>query len=497
MIRKENSPYVSIQDYIPLPSGEFQYSRYFMETRLAVVLEHAENHIISGICDTEDTELMETLRHYHGVEISFKKILREDLFEYLGKLHSSRLTDGIPDKRTDEGKLLLDEITDNAPVINLVNSIIMEAIRKNASDIHIEAFEKAVNVRYRIDGVLDIHNRLNPSLFPPISSRIKIMAGLNIMEKRMPQDGRISVSLGSRIRDIRVSVVPTAYGESVVLRLLDRESNSIDLESLGLNPKALEDLKRIPFSASGLVLVTGPTGSGKTTTLNSLLRKMDTKEKKIVTVEDPVEYLIEGINQIQTRNSIGLTFDSLLRRILRQDPDIIMIGEIRDTETAKLAVRSALTGHLVLSTLHTENSTAVIDRLTDMGIQPFMIAAVLKVSMAQRLVRKLCMNCRKKRKIRKTELRFFKNRGRAPSHLFEPAGCDKCSGKGYTGRILIHEYFFTDGIIKRMISSGSKHSGIRNYLAEKGTVFLADDALGKVERGLTSLEEIERAAVIR
>ncbi len=494
---KEEYPYVSIQNYLPLPSGEFQYSRDFMETRLAVVLEHTENHIISGICDTEDTELMETLRCYHGGDISFKRIRREDLFEYLGKLHSAEFTEGIPDKRTDEEKLLLDEIADNAPVINLVNSIIMEAIRKKASDIHIEAFDKTVNVRYRIDGVLDIHNKLKPSLFPSVSSRIKIMAGLNIMEKRIPQDGRISVHLGNRTQEIRVSVVPTADGESIVLRLLNRENNSIDLESLGLNPKALEDIKRIPSSTSGLVLVTGPTGSGKTTTLNSLLRKMDTKGKKIVTVEDPVEYLIEGINQIQTRNSIGLTFDSLLRRILRQDPDIIMVGEIRDTETAKLAVRSALTGHLVLSTLHTENSTAVIDRLTDMGIQPFMIAAVLKVSMAQRLVRKLCMNCRRKRKIRKTELQFFKSRGRSPSYLFEPAGCDKCSGKGYRGRILIHEYFFTDGIIKRMISSGSEHSGIRNYLAAEGTRFLVDDALDKVELGLTSLEEIERAVVIQ
>jgi type II secretory ATPase GspE/PulE/Tfp pilus assembly ATPase PilB-like protein len=412
------------------------------------------------------------------------------LSEYLGKLHGG-LDDHNPAFSIGKEKLLLDKIANNAPVINFVNSTIIEGIRKRASDIHIEAFTDTVKVRYRIDGVLQTVNQISPSMFPAVSSRIKIMSNLNIMERRLPQDGRISVHLGEDTQDIRVSIVPTARGESIVLRLLNRKNALIGLDKLGLRDESLPDIRKILKTPFGLILATGPTGSGKTTTLNSMLREMDSESQKIITVEDPIEYVIDGIDQIQTNEAVGLTFTSILKRILRQDPNIIMVGEIRDLETANLGIRAALTGHLVLSTLHTNDAVSVIDRLVDMGDEPFMIAAVLKTSMAQRLVRKLCPHCREKRKPGSAEKELFRETGSIPEYIYEAVGCDKCDGTGYHGRTLIHEYFSWDEEIERLIVAGAKHSEIKAYLNKTGMVTLFTDGLIKIKEGLTTLTELE------
>ncbi len=482
---------VSISSFLPLPEGKDQYTSAFMEKHFAVVLKNTDQYVIIGICDTDDTALKELLSHFHDKKIVYREIDHDDLSEYLGKLHSRLDNSNFSSELSGGEKLLLDKIANDAPVINFVNSTIIEAIRKRASDIHIEAFTNTVQVRYRIDGVLAAHNAIEPSLFPAVSSRLKIMANLNIMERRRPQDGRISVHLGNDTQDIRVSIIPTVRGESIVLRLLNRKSTLPGLDSLGLKAESLMEMRKIVKALPGLVLVTGPTGSGKTTTLNSLLREMDTEHKKIITVEDPVEYIIEGIDQIQTHETIGITFNSILKRILRQDPDVIMIGEIRDSETANLAVRAALTGHLVLSTLHTNDSVSVIDRLTNMGVQPFMTAAVLKTAMAQRLVRKICTSCRKKRALKSTEKELFKQAGKFPDFIHEGSGCEQCGGTGYRGRTLIHEYFFIDEEIEKLIASGARHLEIKKYLQNKGMLFLRDDGLEKVINGMTTLEEIE------
>ena len=482
---------VLISDFIPLPNGKNQYSSDFTQTHAAIVLKTDVNSVTIGICSPGNIELKETLFHFHDKEIIYRQIDYDELIEYLGKLHGGLENQNPSVVSSLNEKLLLDKIANDAPVINFVNSTIIEGIRKRASDIHIEAFTDTVKVRYRIDGVLQTINQISPAMFPAISSRIKIMSNLNIMERRLPQDGRTSVHLGEDSQDIRVSIVPTARGESIVLRLLNRKSTLIGLDKIGLSPEGLIDIRKILKTPFGLVLATGPTGSGKTTTLNSLLRGMNRESLKIITIEDPIEYVIDGIDQIQTNEAIGLTFTSILKRILRQDPNIIMLGEIRDTETANLSVRAALTGHLVLSTLHTNDAVSAIERLRDMGVEPFMIAAVLKTAMAQRLVRKLCPDCRKKRKISSVEMEFFRDSGKEPEIIYDAVGCDKCNGTGYNGRILIHEYFSLDEDIERMIVTGAKHSEIKEHLKKTGMVTLYEDGLIKAGEGLTTLSELE------
>ncbi len=487
---------VLISDFLPLPDGKSQYSSDFIQTHATIVLKTDNNSVTIGICSSGNIELKETLFHFHDKEIIYKQIDYDELIEYLGKLHRGLENHTFSAVSSLNEKLLLDKIANDAPVINFVNSTIIEGIRKRASDIHIEAFTDTVKVRYRIDGVLQTINQISPAMFPAISSRIKIMSNLNIMERRLPQDGRTSVHLGEDSQDIRVSIVPTARGESIVLRLLNRKSTLIGLDKIGLRPEGLITIRKILKTPFGLVLATGPTGSGKTTTLNSMLREMDRESQKIITIEDPIEYVIDGIDQIQTNEAIGLSFTSILKRILRQDPNIIMVGEIRDTETANLSVRAALTGHLVLTTLHTNDAVSVIDRLRDMGIEPFMIAAVLKTSMAQRLVRKLCPECREKRKLSSVEKEYFRNTGKEPEIIYDAVGCDKCNGTGFHGRTLVHEYFSLDEDIERMIVTGAKHSEIKDYLKKTGMVTLYEDGLIKAGQGLTTLSELELVAPV-
>jgi len=383
-------------------------------------------------------------------------------------------------------KDLLD-LADEAPVIRLLNSILSEAVKERVSDIHIEPYERDLVVRFRIDGIL--YEKLTPPkiIQEALVSRVKIMAGLNIAEKRLPQDGRIRVLVAGRDVDIRVSIIPTFYGERSVLRLLDKKKGVLSLADIGLGEAGVNTMERMLSRTSGIILVTGPTGSGKSTTLYAALNRVNSSEKNIITIEDPIEYQIKGIGQIQVNPKIDLTFASGLRSILRQDPDIIMVGEIRDAETAEIAIQASLTGHLVLSTLHTNDAASAVTRLVDMGIEPFMIASSLTAVMAQRLVRVICPHCREE--YRPVE-RFAGVT--LPEKLFRGRGCDSCFGLGTMGRTAIYEIMPVDQEICSMIIRRSHAGEIKEYAVSRGMKTLRDDGLVRAAAGITTIEEVLR-----
>ncbi len=383
-------------------------------------------------------------------------------------------------------------VANEAPIIKLVNHILYQAVKRGASDIHIEPFEKEIRVRYRIDGVM------YPALTPPkraqsaLISRIKIMANLNIAEKRLPQDGRIQIKIADKAIDIRVSSLPVGFGERVVMRLLDKTKTFGALKTLGFSER---DYKIIEYSITqpnGIMLITGPTGSGKTSTLYSILSQLNTSEVNIVTVEDPVEYQMQGISQVQVREKVGLTFDAALRSILRQDPDIVMIGETRDKETAQIAIQAALTGHLVLSTLHTNSAAASITRLIDMGIEPFLIASTVTSVVAQRLVRRLCEVCKKPYK---PELDVLKRIGITAQEaktitFYQPVGCENCSNTGYKGRLAIFEIMVLSGRVAHLAMERSDTAIIQAEAVKEGMTLLVQDGVRRIKQGITTLEEV-------
>lgn len=379
------------------------------------------------------------------------------------------------------------EITGDAPIIRLLNAIMQQATKERASDIHIEPYEREIEVRMRVDGIL--RKVLNPPkiIQDALISRIKIMANLDIAEKRLPQDGRIRLIIGGKDIDIRVSIVPTTCGERAVLRLLDRKQGVIGLREVGLDAADIGRVEQLLGRTGGILLVTGPTGSGKTTTLYAALNKVHTEEKNIITVEDPVEYQLKGVGQIQVNPRIGLTFVSGLRSILRQDPDVIMLGEIRDVETAEVAIQASLTGHLVLSTLHTNDAPSALARLVDMGIEPFLVASSLTGILAQRLARVVCPHCKEPSSLSDEEARYV-----AAAALYRGRGCAACSGKGYLGRTGIFELLVVDDTIRQMISEKTDAQRIRNYAASNGMRTLRADGFGKVVKGITTVEEVLR-----
>lgn len=381
------------------------------------------------------------------------------------------------------------ELTEEAPIIRLLNALLLQAVKERASDIHIEPYEKELDVRLRVDGVL--HRVLTPPkiIQDALISRIKIMSNLDIAEKRLPQDGRIRLLLGGRDIDIRVSVIPTSHGERAVLRLLDRKQGLLGLWEVGFSNDDGKKLEAHLQRPDGIILVTGPTGSGKTTTLYAALNRIHTEEKNIITVEDPIEYQLKGIGQIHVNPKIGLTFASGLRSILRQDPDVIMVGEIRDIETAEIAMQASLTGHLVLSTLHTNDAPSALVRLIDMGIEPFLVASSLTVVLAQRLVRTICPACRVSYRPSEPELAYF---GTPPDMLYHGTGCDKCKGKGYLGRTGIFELLVIDNEIRPMICDKIDSQRIKMHAISKGMRTLRQDGIEKVLQGITTLEEVLR-----
>ena len=383
------------------------------------------------------------------------------------------------------------ELTEEAPIIRLLNAVLMEAVKENASDIHIEPYEKGIDVRFRIDGIL------NKMLSPPkiihdaLISRIKILANLDIAEKRLPQDGRIKLLIGGKDIDIRVSTIPTAMGERAVLRLLDRKAGVVSLEMIGLSDTILAKFKHNLSKPNGIILVTGPTGSGKTTTLYASLLKLNTEDRNIITVEDPVEYQLSGIGQMQVNPKIGLTFASGLRSILRQDPDIMMVGEIRDLETAEIAVHASLTGHLVLSTLHTNDAPGAIARLIDMGIEPFLVASSLICILAQRLVRVICPHCKEAHEPSEQEL-IYLNVDNPPKRIYRAKGCDKCMGKGYLGRTGIYELIEITPDVRAMIVDRKDTQTLKAVIQTTGFRTLHSNAVEKILNGTTTIEEVMR-----
>ena len=392
----------------------------------------------------------------------------------------------------DEEAALAEAQSEDAPVVKLVNSVITDAVNKGASDIHVEPFEKKLRVRYRIDGVL--HEMMSPpfKMKGAITSRLKIMAELDIAEKRVPQDGRIKIRIGNKKIDLRVSSLPTIFGEKIVMRILDKSNLQIDLTKLGFQVDALQKLVKGIELPYGMVLVTGPTGSGKTTTLYSALNKINLPEYNIITAEDPVEYNIDGINQVMVHEEIGLTFAAALKAFLRQDPNIVMVGEIRDLETASIAVKAALTGHLVLSTLHTNDAPSTINRMIDMGIEPFLVSSSVNVILAQRLVRKLCTKCKKKEKIHPEALRELGVTSGETFDVYAAGGCPACSNTGYSGRTGLYEVMPISDALREMILNRGSASEIKEQAVREGMITLRGDGILKLKAGVTSLAEILR-----
>ncbi|HEX9206475.1 MAG TPA: type II secretion system ATPase GspE [Candidatus Deferrimicrobiaceae bacterium] len=391
----------------------------------------------------------------------------------------------------EETRDLLDS-PDEAPVIRFVHSVLFRAIRDRSSDIHFEPYEKELVVRNRVDGILYTMVTAPRKWHAPAVSRVKVMAGLDIAERRLPQDGRIRIRMGGKEIDIRVSTVPTAFGERAVLRLLDRTNVVLGLTDLGLSPGEMSIFERFLSRSSGIVLVTGPTGSGKTTTLYAALQRLDSGTKNIITIEDPVEYQIRGIGQIQVNPKIQLTFANGLRSILRQDPDIIMVGEIRDAETAEIAIQASLTGHLVLSTLHTNDAASAVTRLVDMGIEPFLVASSLSAVVAQRLVRRLCPACKAGYAPTQAEARGIGLPAPPSSPFYRATGCERCLHTGYSGRIALFEILPADETIRSAILTRSDADGIRAVAVSRGMRTLLSAGAEKVLSGVTSAEEVLR-----
>ncbi|HTN90365.1 MAG TPA: type IV-A pilus assembly ATPase PilB [Sorangium sp.] len=435
-----------------------------------------------------ETGITEAIERAYNVGPSYDEVLSEFGEEEVG----------FQVEADDVNVLELEKAAEGAPVVRLVNAILLNAIKKGASDIHVEPYEKKLRVRYRVDGVLMEEMQPPIKLKNAIASRLKIMSSLDIAERRLPQDGRIKLKMGrGREMDFRVSVLPTIWGEKIVLRLLDKSNLQLDMAKLGFDPKPLADFKWAIGQPWGMVLVTGPTGSGKTTTLYSALSELNQIGSNISTAEDPVEYNLHGINQVQMHDEIGLNFAMSLRSFLRQDPDIIMVGEIRDFETAEIAVKAALTGHLVLSTLHTNDAPATISRLLNMGVEPFLITASVNLVLAQRLARKVCQDCRVPMRVEaRVLLDFgFTEQQAARAELVKGAGCKTCNGSGYKGRVALYEVMrFTDAL-KEMVLQGASTAELKAAAIKGGMLTLRMSGIEKVLAGVTTTEEVGRVTM--
>ena len=384
------------------------------------------------------------------------------------------------------------QIGDDAPVVKLINGILTDAVKRGASDVHIEPFEKEIRVRYRIDGALLEVMKPPFKLRAALTSRVKIMSALNIAERRVPQDGRIKLKMGNRVIDFRVSTLPVIFGEKIVLRILDKSNLTLDLQKFGFEPQAEEDLMRAILNPYGMVLVTGPTGSGKTTTLYSALSRINTIEVNIMTAEDPVEYNIHGINQVLVRNQIGMTFAAALKAFLRQDPNIIMVGEIRDLETGSIAIKASLTGHLVLSTLHTNDAPSTVTRLVDMGVEPFNVASAVNLIVAQRLVRRICSECKTEHQYSPEELAALSvsEEEAAGITFYKGEGCDTCGNTGYKGRQGLYEVMALSPELRRQILRAASTAELQEQAVKEGMLTLRMDGMHKIRKGITTLEEV-------
>lgn len=503
---------LDLQSYqIPSEVIEALTPEIVRQYRVVPVMKH-DDVLTIAMSDPADMETIDSLRYLLGCDID-AVVSSQEQIEKIITQHYSSLTDSVEsfiDELSTEQQLqeqLLagivgtesaEEVEDDAPIIKLVSLIIIEAYRMRASDIHMEPLEKRYRIRYRIDGALREVEAPPKYLQANLTSRLKIMARLDISEKRVPQDGRIQLKIVDKDIDLRVSSIPTTHGESIVMRILDKSSIQLDIPKLGFYADDLEIVNSILALPDGIFLVTGPTGSGKTTSLYAFLNTINTPNRKIITVEDPVEYLLAGINQVQVDKQIDFTFAAALRSMLRQAPNIIMVGEIRDYETAEIAINASLTGHLVFSTLHTNDAPGAVTRLIDMGVKPFLVASAVRAIMAQRLLRRTCKNCMVPCSPTPVEIKLL---GLSEEYLktrqfFRGAGCEVCGGTGYKGRIGIYEIFKMSQEISNLVFNNVSTGVIREAARRGGMRSLRDDALRKAEAGTTSLDEVIKATMM-
>jgi len=467
-----------------------------------IPIEIDSHVLVVGTCEPANVFMIDDVKRHSGMDVRVVVCSRKNIEAICDKLDDTKFNDLdeiISDmteielvQDNEENSEDLEKSAGESPVIKYVNYLLSNAVHEGASDIHVEPKEKYTRIRYRIDGVLFDMKQAPAKMHQAVISRLKIMSNLDISERRLPQDGKISVIMGSKAIDLRVSILPTNHGEKAVVRILDRESIQISLEQIGMEPALLEAFESQIALPHGIFLVTGPTGSGKSTTLYTALAQMDGNRMNISTVEDPVEYELEFCNQVQVNERIDLTFSAALRSLLRQDPDIVMIGEIRDRETARIATQAALTGHLVLSTLHTNDAPSSISRLVNIGVEPYLIAASLNGVLAQRLVRRICPDCKQHYKAPKSAIRYAEAAGIKPSQLMHGAGCDACKNSGYAGRAGIFEMLVVDDKFKNMINKDASADSMRRTFVEKGWPSLFDDGMKKVQKGLTTIEEVLR-----
>ncbi|MBB3204585.1 type IV pilus assembly protein PilB [Rhodopirellula rubra] len=480
-----------------------------------VQFDEAANLLTIATCDPQNLNIQDELRTFLGHDIRVVVATERDVNTTITKHYDSEaesveklVAELAEDEELKAAVSVLDQekfsitdaaaLADSAPVRKLLNMVLLLAIKDHASDIHFEPFEDEFRIRIKSEGVL--YEMVPPPrhLAFAITTRIKVMADLDIAERRMPQDGRIELMVGGHPVDLRVSVLPTIFGESTVMRVLDRSVVDLSLDNVGMDPTTIANFRKAIDRPNGIILVTGPTGSGKTTTLYSSLSELNDPKEKIITTEDPVEYDIDGIIQIPIDSNAGVTFASCLRAILRQDPDIILVGEIRDLETAEIAIQAALTGHLVFSTLHTNDSPSTVTRLTDMGIQPFMICATVEAILAQRLVRRICTKCREKTRV-STDLLMELGLNREEveeTDYFKGTGCENCNNTGYKGRIALFELMVMNDAIREMIMSGDSTDDLRDKAQADGMITLRDYGMQVAREGITTLDEIVRETVV-
>jgi type IV pilus assembly protein PilB len=464
---------------------------------LIIPLKKEENRLFVAMADPMDYYTIEDLRLSTGFQIESAIASKDDIIRAINKYYD--MDDSFEEMiqaDTQESAIEQNDTDDDSPIVRLVNQLFSHAMAEKASDIHIDPHETKVMIRLRVDGMLHIERQLPKHMQSMLTARIKILANLDITEHRIPQDGRIKTNIDFRPIDLRVSTLPTVYGEKIVMRILDLSSSLNDLQRLGFNKVNLQRVEKMLERPNGIMLITGPTGSGKSSTLYAGLNRLNKEEVNIITIEDPVEYQLEGVNQIQVNPNVGLTFAAGLRSILRQDPNIIMVGEIRDKETAEVAIRASLTGHLVLSTLHTNDSISSITRLLDMGVESFLVASSVSGIVAQRLVRKVCRDCAREEEPTKREIDIFGKRGLKIDKIVRGRGCASCSMTGYKGRIAIHEVLTVTEEMKRLILNEEPLSKLKEAAQKQKTIFLLDDGLLKVRQGITTTEEVLRAVLM-
>ncbi len=457
-----------------------------------------KNKLIVAMRDPSNMDTIEDIKMAAGMDIGFvlatSSAINDAIEKYYANVTAQKMADDMSQEEQDAAAQAaneLDDRVDSAPIVKMLNTLVQQAYVTHASDIHIEPFRDTVIIRMRIDGALQEYMRISPSAHKSLITRIKILSNMNIAEKRIPLDGRFDYTFEGELIDIRVSTLPTTYGEKAVLRLLGTAMGTdVKLTDLGMLPENAEKFMRVCEAPNGVVLVTGPTGSGKSTTLYTVLQDLNKPTVNVTTIEDPVEKKVFGINQVQTNHKAGLDFASALRSILRQDPDIVMIGEIRDNETADIAMRAAITGHLVLSTLHTNDAVSTIARLIDMDVPPYLVAAAMNGVLAQRLVRKLCPKCKKKVEVTEAQKNILKDH--SIKEAYGPVGCPNCSFTGYKGRTSIHEVLTVDTGLRELITKNATTEELREYAKKTGMIFMDENVRIKIKEGVTSVDEYMR-----